>query len=129
MTISERILAGLAACLPETKEDAKIGCSDCPYGCCQADAVSVPLTMLEDVRALLKAQEPRLLTAEDFHGNPDLDDGGGLPAWKESRKATRQSGWAVICYGKWLADTEGGAARYWTRKPTEVERRNTPWND
>ena len=76
---------------------------------------------------LLDAQEPRLLTAEDFHGNPDLDDGGGLPCWKEARKETRRSGWAVICYGKWLADTEGGVARYWTRKPSEEQRRDTPW--
>ena len=75
----------------------------------------------------LKAQTPRLLTAEDFHGNPDLDDGGGLPCWKEARKETRRSSWAVICYGKWLADTERGVARYWTRKPSEEQRRAEPW--
>lgn len=78
------------------------------------------------------ANVPRLLTAEDFHGNPDLDDGGGLPAWKESRKATRRSGWAVICYGKWLADTAEPAgaycaARYWTARPSDEQREATPW--
>ena len=62
----DMILRGLAACLPETDEDAKIGCKDCPYGCCEADAVRIPMTMLEDVRALLKAQEPRVMTLEEI---------------------------------------------------------------
>lgn len=127
MTDREKILAGLAACLPETEQDAEIGCPDCPYGCCQADAVSVPRTMLEDVRALLKAQTPRLLTAWDFVDNPDADVGGAIPCWKESKSPTRRSGWAVIVYGKWLGDTEGGTCRYWTGKPSEEQREGTPW--
>ena len=81
---------------------------------------------------MLDAQTPRLLTAEDFHGNPDLDDGGALPCWKEACKATRRSGWAVICYGKWLADTAKPAgaycaARYWTARPSDEQREATPW--
>jgi len=62
--IRDRILNGLAACLPETEEDAEIGCEGCDYGCCKADAVSVPLTMLEDIRALLKAQRARVMTLD-----------------------------------------------------------------
>lgn len=86
----------------------------------------------EQAAGMLKAQEPRLLTAEDFHGNPDLDDGGGLPCWKEARKETRRSGWAVICYGKWLADTAEPAgaycaARYWTARPSDEQREAAPW--
>lgn len=127
MTSREKILAGLAACLPETEEDAKIGCLDCPYGCGLMEVVSVPVMMLEDVRALLKAQTPRLLNAFDFLDNPDADAGGAIPCWKESRKPTRRSGWAVIVYGRWLGDTEGGTCRYWTGKPTEEQTRDMPW--
>ncbi len=62
--IRDRILNGLAACLPETEEDAEIGCEGCDYGCCKADAVSVPMAMLEDIRALLKAQRARVMTLD-----------------------------------------------------------------
>jgi len=62
--LREQIINGLAACFPETEEDAEIGCEGCPYGCCKADAVSVPMTMLEDIRALLKAQQARVMTLD-----------------------------------------------------------------
>jgi len=63
--LRDQIIEGLAACLPETDEDAAIGCEGCPYGCSKADAVRVPLTLLEDVRALLKALKPRVLTRDE----------------------------------------------------------------
>ena len=126
----EKVIKGMECCIPMTLRKGLADCGNCPYDrkitidggiteCCH--------DLMTDALALLNAQTPRLLTAEDFHGNPDLDDGGGLPCWKEARKETRRSGWAVICYGKWLADTESGAARYWTRKPTEEQRRDEPW--
>lgn len=40
---------------------------------------------------------------------------------------TRRSGWAVIVYGKMLADRDTGVARYWTAKPTEEQMRAEPW--
>ena len=78
----------------------------------------------EDFIALAKAPEPRLLQAADFQ-REDADIGGGIPCWKETRSPTRRNGWAVIVYGKWLADA--GIARYWTGKPTQAQMENTPW--
>lgn len=74
----------------------------------------------------LTPHEARLVTYEDFHSGRE-DDGGALPCWKESRKATRRSGWAVVVWEKVLADTECGTARYWTDRPTEEQRREMAW--
>lgn len=126
MTDREKIIQGLAACIPETEEDAKLGCSNCPYGCCKADAVRLPIQMIEDIRAELKEQEARLVTYDDFHSGRE-DGGEAIPCWKEARSKTRRSGWAVIVYGKMLADREIGVARYWTAKPTEEQMREEAW--
>ena len=79
---------------------------------------------LDDARALLEHEAPRLLIEADFHTDK-ADAGGAIPCWKESKSPTRRSGWAVIVYGKWLADKP--TARYWTDKPTDTQREATPW--
>jgi hypothetical protein len=126
MTDREKVIKGLAACIPETEEDAKLGCSNCPYECCKADAVRLPIQMIEDIRAVLKRQEARLLTYDDFHSGRE-DGGEAIPCWKEARSKTRRSGWAVIVYGKMLADWETGVARYWTARPTEEQMQEEAW--
>lgn len=83
--------------------------------------------VLDAALALMKAQEPRLLTSKDFSNSPIADAGGAIPCWKESKSPTRRSGWAVIVYGRWLADTENGTSRYWTSRPTDEQREATPW--
>ena len=97
-------------------------CAGCPY---EDDPICVA-TLKSDIQKLLKAQEPRLVTYEDFHSG--LEDGGAaIPCWKEARSKTRRSGWAVIVYGKMLADWEMGVARYWTARPTEEQMREEAW--
>ena len=82
--------------------------------------------VIDDALALLKTQEPRLVTYNDFHSGRE-DGGEAIPCWKEARSKTRRSGWAVIVYGKMLADRETGVARYWTARPTEEQMREEPW--
>lgn len=79
---------------------------------------------LDDARALLKQEAPRLLIDEDFL-TENADAGGAIPCWKESKSPIRRSGWAVIVYGEWLADK--ARARYWTGKPTDTQREALPW--
>lgn len=79
-----------------------------------------------EINQLWKAQEARLVTYDDFHSGRE-DGGEAIPCWKESRKKTRRSGWAVIVYGKMLADRESGVARYWTARPTEEQMREEAW--
>lgn len=85
----------------------------------------VEVALLRDALALLKKQDPRLVTREDFKLPPAYD--GVLPCWKENRKPTRRSGWVAIVYGKALQDTETGMVRYWTGVPTEEQRRTMAW--
>jgi hypothetical protein len=80
----------------------------------------------EEAAEAVKVQEARLLTYEDFHSGRE-DDGEAIPCWKEARSMTRRSGWAVITYGKMLADRETGVARYWTAKPTDEQMREEAW--
>ena len=80
----------------------------------------------EEAAEAMKSQEARLLTYEDFHSERE-DGGEAIPCWKEARSKTRRSGWAVIVYGKMLADRETGVARYWTAKPTEEQMREEAW--
>lgn len=79
---------------------------------------------LDEAVQLLRIEAPRLLIVSDFNAE-DADNGGAIPCWKEAKSPTRRSGWAVICYGKWLADQ--GVARYWTGKPSDKQREATPW--
>jgi len=80
----------------------------------------------EEAAEAMKSQEARLLTYEDFHSGRE-DGGEAIPCWKEARSKTRRSGWAVIVYGKMLADLEMGVARYWTARPTEEQMREMAW--
>ena len=82
--------------------------------------------MYTEAIALLKAQDARLVTYEDFHSGRE-DGGEAIPCWKEARSKTRRSGWAVIVYGKMLADRETGVARYWTARPTEEQMQEEAW--
>ena len=120
----EKVIKGMAVCVPQTDADAGLSCDDCPYGWNCGEHASLPVKMIEDIRALLKADKPRLLQAADFQRD-DAGNGGEIPCWKEAKSPTRRSGWAVIVYGKWLADE--GTARYWTGKPTDEQREATPW--
>ena len=62
MGLTEKVLLGLACCLPEKEEDAEQGCSKCPYNdqCGDADQdVMVRVQIIEDIRNVLKKQEPQ----------------------------------------------------------------------
>lgn len=127
MTEREKVIRGLECRLDINGSKYK-HCLTCDYRhdidhcqwACQTDGI------LEDALALLKAQEARLVTYEDFHSGRE-DGGEAIPCWKEARSKTRRSGWAVVVYGKTLADRETGVARYWTTRPTEEQMREEAW--
>ena len=100
--------------------------------------------LLDAALTQLKAREPRLLTAEDFENNPDIDPQGYLPCWvecgpKEIAMAVREGlvepgedvdGWTAAS----AADMPGGKyynpnVRYWTSRPTDARRAAVPWPD
>lgn len=122
MTDKEKVLKGMECCMI-----APGSCpEECPYRGQGDETEYCDEKIIKDVYTLLKAQEPRLVTYDDFHSGRE-DGGGTIPCWKEARSKTRRSGWAVIVYGKMLADGETGVARYWTARPTEEQMREVAW--
>ncbi len=75
------------------------------------------------VIALLKAQEPRLVTESDFDG---ADEYGYLPVWTEEKDGDMY----CECIPKVaITDPDGiEVLRYWTSRPTDAQREATPWN-
>ena len=55
----EKVIKALSICVPETQDDSKLECSDCPYGdvCNPNDIVGITLPLIWDIRTLLKEQE------------------------------------------------------------------------
>lgn len=68
---------------------------------------------------LLKEQEPRLITNEDFN---NADEWGFLPAWCETTDGR------VYCEIIPERALYHGPCRYWTAMPTDEQRKAMKWN-
>ena len=77
----------------------------------------------KDAIALLKAQEPRLVTELDFNG---ADKDGYIPAWTEEKDGDMY----CECIPKAaITDPDGiGVLRYWTSRPTDAQREKVKWD-
>ena len=71
------------------------------------------------LKALSKAQEPRLVTIDDFEG---ADEYGWLPAWCE-----QQMDGAVYCECILADALKEKGIRYWTSRPTYEQREKVKW--
>ena len=139
MVDKEKVNQGLAACMPQTEEDAAIGCDGCPYNGnpCGGDYqdndhVNLPVRMIENIRALLKEQEPRVMKVGDVRNwvNSDrvtrepvaIEIRGGVCAWiidDEVRELPGEENLSSDLYGKtW---------RCWTSRPTDEQRQAVKW--
>lgn len=96
----------------------------------------------EGLIRMLKAQEPRLMTAEDFNDNPDVDAGGFLPCWVECNETEMlkavelgiiKPGEAVDGWTETNVESMPGHkgynpnVRYWTGRPSQLQGEMTPW--
>ena len=90
---------------------------------CDCDWWYKTLQTLKDALALLKAQEPRLVTEADFE---NADPYGYLPVWVEDKDDSE-----IICdciTKHAITDPdEDYHYRYWTSRPDEKRRAETPW--
>ena len=71
---------------------------------------------------LLKAQEPRLVTAEDF---ANADEWGYLPVWTEEKNGDLYC--ECIPSVAVTDDDYASQYRHWTSRPTDEQREATPW--
>lgn len=154
--LREKVVAGLAACMPQTEADAATSCSGgCPYfenPCCgdyqDNDHVNLPIRLIEDVRKLLKAQEPRVMTLEEVDALADdaivwleclytVDSKNTTtlkPAiYQPENSSPEEDGYycVVSSWGKsgfYHKDSYLGDWRCWTSRPTEAQRETVKWD-
>ena len=133
MTDREKVIKGLECCGYSHFMDK---CQDCPY-----DGKDCFKRLKDDAIALLKAQEPRVLSVADIidaHITPDI-------IWVERRREND------ICVGVWqidhyemaqdgviddlgeeiaeMPDAYNTLWRCWTSRPTDEQREATSWNE
>lgn len=129
----EKVLAALAACLPETEADAGIGCGGCPYGyCSEGENVNLPTRLIEDVRALLRGEAPRVMSVDEVAALPE-----GEVVWYEQRIFDGEDYLSPMVKGMggYIGNgsmgvkiaTIDGWERCWSARPSDELRRATPW--
>ena len=133
----EKVINGIEACLPSHDPE----CDLCPYDSidrrCRAK-------LRDDVIALLKAQEPRVMALEE------LAAAQKRPVWRETKRVHKDlyNGWMLaydIQRGQGITGTRQGMTepngrvgwcklddygmtwRCWTSRPTDEQREATPW--
>lgn len=108
MTDLEKVIKGLRSKIDND-------CSSCSYdedfNCIGCDV------LLRDAISLLKAQEPRLITEDDFE---NADECGYIPAWCEASDGIFAE---CITIGA-LKETN---CKYWTSKPTNEQVKAVKW--
>ena len=119
------VIKGLECCLPMFSKDGHADCKNCPYVCkiiicnkheCQRQLIT-------DALELLKAQEPRLITEDDF---ANADNYGYLPAWVENHCTSEMYFECIPIHAITDPDSKG-EYRFWTSRPTNEQREAIPW--
>lgn len=119
----EKVIRGLKACAEDV---GTLHCRECPYS-----GMPCITPLLRDALALLKEQEPRVMTLEEVIQSHD---------WIWYQWKNTYCGWtvAVNCDGKWIewedSTTDqlckyGEKWRCWTSRPTPEQMRDTKWED
>ena len=136
----EKVIKGLECCIYDD-------CEKCDYkkGGCLDNTKTFMNGLKRDAIALLKAQEPRVMTLEEIR------DALKKPLWKECKSGNKAlyTGW-VLAYdvqtGEGITGTRLGMAepsgrvvwyklddygktwRCWISRPTDEQREKEPWN-
>ena len=130
----EKVIKGLECCSHEDIGD----CNNCPYN---INDMHCDIGMMRDALALLKAQEPRVMTLEELIGIYNLrenhswvyntppylyidygKDTGHWIAWSNIVSCLER------CYPKYIPEDYGKTWRCWTSSPTDEQREAEPWN-
>lgn len=100
--------------------------------CCPGEDWSDVHQSRDMVIALLKAQEPHIVTIADYVNNPNVDKDGNLAVWRESRRlngiAYHNDGWVILNRNRVEGWFNSEMIRFWTSRPTDEQREAIPWN-
>lgn len=126
----EKVIKGLECCIKRDPDD-KTRCDECPYG-------GACLNRLKsDALALLKAQQPRVMTLEEVHeGDVMWFDSPGNFIMRPVICVMHDKGdssYLVFAwqYGTftWRISDYGIGWRCWASRPTDEQREATPWQE
>ena len=133
MTDREKVILGIENCIT-TDSVTECRKTECPFIACRESCLE---WLLRSALSLLKAQEPRVMTLEE------IKDGESywLSAGKEfvprpvicvhreddARKPYITFAWQFGTFS-WELENYDKTWRCWTSRPTEEQRRATPWN-
>lgn len=141
MADREKVICAIKNCIAVPK------CRDCPWEECEEQHVTVdgiPLGLIREALALLEEQEPRVMTLDEVRNLINI------PRWAEyyvsvgSGEPVIQAGWALVQYEgadeehfvdfatawgleRWHVAVYGNRWRMWTARPTDEQRKETPW--
>lgn len=134
--LREKVVKGLERCIEKldtvTNKTHGFNCTACSYfKRCDSSGYLIGLPLMKDALALLKAQEPRLITNADFENKELVDSTGSMPAWIEYRHGKEwdeyndgnDDGWSVV----YQFNFESEFYRCWTSCPTEEQREAVKW--
>lgn len=128
MTKLEQVIYGLDCC------SWGIKCSFCPY----KDEPECRTVLMCDALELLKNKTCHVMTLEELHDDTieTVYYESKRGAFLECKKEWGVISYNVLClidkYNKNIlrdCNTYGVLWRCWTSKPSEQQRKNTPWND
>lgn len=88
---------------------------------CEINGIMLSADDVESIVAMLKAQEPRLITEADFE---NADEYGFIPVWCE--ETNKNCYWNCIPRSA-LETAKEDRCRYWTAKPSLKQMEETPW--
>lgn len=132
--IREKVINGLECC---SKGDCA-DCDNCTYHGVQTD-VPCESTLMRDVLALLKVQEPRVMTWEEAQAN--VNEGPFIIMEVRDSTGTEidygilvgdsyemsEGSLLTVCEFGLLKDDYGKRFRCWTSRPTDEQRRAVKW--
>ena len=130
----EKVIKGLECCTKKLciyKDTEK----ECPYSelCGDYEGAFEDCTtaLSKDAIALLKAQEPHIVTIADYENNPNMDKDGNLAVWRESRHlngiAYHNDGWVILNRNRVEGWFNSEMIRFWTSRPTDAQREAVKW--
>lgn len=130
MTEGEKVIRGLEACV---NNQYLMQCASCPYHTDKARCVT---TLMRDALALLKGQEPRVMTLEELKSIKTWNRNTPPYLWVEdiTGRDNRWKYWRAIRESLNLPGTMGvqnygSVWRVWNLRPTPEQMRDTKWEE
>ena len=134
----EKVIRGFECCVRDVRGKAIRPCDDCPY---DNDGIENPCQMglMTDALALLKDQEPRVLTLEELRDVGQVWESSAPPyLWLDKNRSIYNTisfwcAWRDIYemihgrHDKYTDENYGSEWRCWTARPTEEQMRDTKW--